>query len=81
VIDRSPMYLNYGPGALLENDTRLDDLSTDPDQQRPMDDPPQETRLAMLMAQLMTANQAPPEAFRRLDLAEPSPVLQPETQP
>ena len=28
VIERSPMYDNYGPGALLENETRLYDLST-----------------------------------------------------
>jgi arylsulfatase A-like enzyme len=81
VIDRSPMYLNYGPGALLENDTRLYDLSTDPDQQRPIIDPAQEARLAMLMAQMMAANHAPPEAFRRLDLAEPSPVVEHEMRP
>ena len=28
VIERSPMYNNYGPGALLESDTRLYDLET-----------------------------------------------------
>ena len=32
VIERSPMYNNYGPGALLENDTRLYDLRADPGQ-------------------------------------------------
>src|SRR5579859_230431 len=80
VIERSPMYLNYGPGALLENDTRLYDLAADPGQQHPLKDPAQERRLAALMAQLIAANQAPPEAFRRLDLVEPAIALQHETQ-
>jgi len=75
------MYLNYGPGALLENDTRLYDLATDPDQQRPINDSLQEARLAVLMAQMMAANHAPPEAFWRLDLAEPSSVVQHEMRP
>ena len=35
VIERSPMYNNYGPGALLESDTRLYDLATDPGQEKP----------------------------------------------
>ena len=34
VIERSPMYNNYGPGALIENDTRLYDLETDPGQEQ-----------------------------------------------
>jgi hypothetical protein len=66
------MYLNYGPGALLENDTRLYDLARDPGQQQPVKNEEQEARLVALMARLMAANEAPPEAFGRLDLHEPT---------
>ena len=38
VIERSPIYNNYGPGALIENDTRLYDLCADPGQEKPMQD-------------------------------------------
>jgi hypothetical protein len=71
VIERSPMYANYGPGALLESDTRLYDLATDPGQLQPLADRSQEARLIALMMALMRANDAPPEAFSRLDLDEP----------
>ena len=70
VIDRSPMYTNYGPGALLESDTRLYDVETDPGQERPLRDHPEEARLIDLMARLMRANEAPAEAFARLDLPQ-----------
>jgi hypothetical protein len=66
------MFFNYGPGALLENDTRLYDLAADPGQDSPLKNSPHEPRLEALMAQLMAANEAPPEAFARLDLAPPS---------
>lgn len=69
VLERSPMYLNYGPGALLESDTRLYDLKTDPGQTRPVTDAAQEARLIGMMVDLMKANDAPPEAFARLDLS------------
>lgn len=72
VIERSPMYNNYGPGAFIENDTRLYDLATDPGQDRPIHDAAEETRLVRLMAEAMAANDAPPEAFRRLDMARPA---------
>ena len=68
VTDRSPMYNNYGPGALLESDTRLYDLEADPGQLSPLHEPSIEARLARCMASLMRANDAPPEAFARLDL-------------
>ena len=68
VIERSPMYNNYGPGALLESDTRLYDLKTDPGQQNPLRNGPEERRLLDLMTRLMRANDAPAEAFARLDL-------------
>jgi arylsulfatase A-like enzyme len=72
VIERSPMYNNYGPGAFIESDTRLYDLETDPGQDRPIRDDAQERRLMRLMAGLMARNDAPPEAFRRLEIALPA---------
>jgi hypothetical protein len=68
VTARSPMYANYGPGALLESDTRLYDLAADPGQERPLDDPAVEARMVALMRRLMAADHAPPEAFSRLGL-------------
>lgn len=70
VIDRSPMYNVYGPGCLIENDTRLYDTETDPGQDRPLVNAAQEARLKRLMAGLMQANEAPPEAFDRIELTE-----------
>ena len=72
VIDRSPMYNNYGPGAFIESDTRLYDLASDPGQDKPIHDDAQEKRLVRLMAKLMAENDAPPEAFSRLELALPA---------
>jgi arylsulfatase A-like enzyme len=68
VIERSPMYLNYGPGALLESDTRLYDLLADPGQAKPLHDSAIEVRMARLMRDLMIRNEAPAEAFSRLAL-------------
>lgn len=69
VIERSPMYANYGPGCLLESDTRLYDLRTDPGQEHPLDDPGREARMVDCMVALMRANDAPSEAYARLGLA------------
>lgn len=71
VIERSPMFNNYGPGALLENDTRLYDLVEDPGQQSPLNDPETEARMIALMAELMLATEAPAEAFERLEIQAP----------
>jgi hypothetical protein len=71
VTDRTTMYNNYGPGALLESDTRLYDLSSDPGQQHPISDPLVEARLRQMMAGLMRTNDAPAEAFSRLGLSPP----------
>jgi hypothetical protein len=60
------MYTIYGPGAFIENDTRLYDLQTDPGQERPLDDPEAEARMTRLMVELMAENDAPPEAFARI---------------
>src|SRR5580698_8492361 len=71
VTERSPMFQMYGPGALLENDTRLYDLRADPGQNKPLRGSEHEARLLQLMARLMEANEAPPEAFERLELTPP----------
>ncbi|PZQ50733.1 MAG: sulfatase [Rhodovulum sulfidophilum] len=68
VIERSPMYYNYGPGCLIERETRLYDLVADPGQARPLDDPAREAGMAALMTRLMRMTEAPAEAFARLDL-------------
>lgn len=68
VIERSPMFDNYGPGALLESETRLYDLVDDPGQESPLEAPEIESAMALLMGDLMRANAAPAEAFARLGL-------------
>jgi hypothetical protein len=62
------MFDNYGPGALLESETRLYDLVDDPGQESPLEAPEIESAMALLMGDLMRANAAPPEAFARLGL-------------
>lgn len=69
VIDTSPMYNNYGPGSLLEKETRLYDLAEDPGQLTPLHDLVVEQQLSELMGDLMAKNDAPPEAFERMGLA------------
>ncbi len=73
VTERSPMYNNYGPGALLESDTRLYDLATDPGQAAPLANSAIEQWLMASMARLMAENAAPPEAYARLGIAPPVP--------
>ena len=80
VANRSPFYSVYGPGALLENDTRLYDLNADPGQDHPLSDVAQEARLSGLMAELMRANDAPPEAFVRLDMKTQAGSAAPPTE-
>jgi arylsulfatase A-like enzyme len=69
VTQRSPMYSNYGPGALLEKETRLYDLHVDAGQTEPLDNAVVEDRMIELLTGLMEANEAPAEAFTRLGLA------------
>jgi len=61
-----------GPRCLLENDTRLYDLDNDPAQASPLQDAKTEARLRSLMARLMAENDAPDEAFERLELSQPT---------
>ena len=64
VTDRSPIY-NYGPGALLENETRLYDLAADP-ARNARSTTRGRSADGRAMAGLMQATEAPPEAFGRL---------------
>lgn len=68
-IPASPMNRHYGPGGLIETDTRLYDLEADPGQLVNLQTPEIEAKLAQQMAALMQANDAPPEAFIRLGLS------------
>ena len=72
VLETSPFSPNMGPRCLLENDTRLYDLDSDPAQAKPLQDAEIETRLCSLMARLMAENDAPDEAFERLELSRPT---------
>ena len=71
MVHHSPMYNNYGPGCLMESDTRLYDFRADPGQQHPLHDPQAEARMIGLMRALMADNEAPQEAFARLALSLP----------
>lgn len=68
VTDRSPMYDSYGPGVLLEHDTRLYDLEKDARQERPLSDPEAEQRLIEVMRRLVIDNDGPKEVFARLGI-------------
>ncbi len=68
VIKRSPMFDNYGPGALLESETRLYDLADDPGQVTPVSSRKIEEAMIRLMQDLMRANDAPPEAYARIGI-------------
>ena len=61
------MFFNYGPGALLGNDTSLYDLAADPGQNSLPKNSAHELRLEAPMIRLMAATEAPLEAFVRLD--------------
>ena len=67
VIERSPMYDIFGPGAFIENNTRLNDLAPTSARKNPF----ATSRLlgGLIGSDLMVANQAPPEAFTRLALS------------
>ncbi|MDB6178248.1 sulfatase [Paracoccus sp. Z330] len=72
---KSAMYNAYGPGCMIESDTRLYDLASDPAQGVPLDNPELEACLSEQMARLMQMLDAPAEAFARLGLsrqAEPA---------
>ena len=59
-------------GGYEDTTTVVYDLFQDPTQQQPFRDEAIEARLLDLMAALMSRNEAPPEAFARLDLQVPA---------
>ncbi|NNK96314.1 MAG: sulfatase [Desulfobacterales bacterium] len=62
-----------GQGALIEDtQTVLYDLQTDPDQNNPIENPEVKLRLIREMTNIMKRNEAPPEAYRRLNLEVPA---------
>ncbi|MSU88026.1 sulfatase-like hydrolase/transferase [Rhodobacteraceae bacterium 2CG4] len=65
---KSVMYDTYGPGCLIENDTRLYDLEEDPGQERKLEASVIEARMLEQMARLMVGLDAPAEAFSRIGL-------------
>tara|TARA_B100001093_G_scaffold514124_1_gene587476 strand:- start:2313 stop:3197 length:885 start_codon:yes stop_codon:yes gene_type:complete len=68
VVQRSPIHQYYGPGCMIENDTRLYNIIDDPKQQKMINDPKTESMMTEYISQLMKWNQAPPEAFTRLQI-------------
>ena len=68
VTKRSPMYDVYGPGSMLENETRLYCLESDPGQDQPLNDPVLESQLVDQMIRLMKELDAPDEVYARLKL-------------
>lgn len=71
VIHSSPMNTSYGPGVLLESETRLFDLANDPGQASPMQNPELETEFCIEMARMMAALEAPSEAYERIEITSP----------
>ena len=68
VVQRSPIHQYYGPGCMIENDTRLYNIIDDPRQQAIVKDSKTESMMTEYISQLMKWNQAPPEAFTRLQI-------------
>ena len=68
VSERSAMYDTYGPGAMIEDETRLYDLERDPGQTNPIEDRDVEAAMTGRMSEMMRALDAPTEAFERLGL-------------
>ncbi|MEP3296444.1 MAG: sulfatase [Pseudoruegeria sp.] len=68
VIEQSPWYSSHGPAAMVGSDTLLFDVTADPQQETPLADPTLHAAMAEKLTQEMQRNNAPPEAFERLDL-------------
>lgn len=68
VIPESPFFQRHGAGVLIDCHTRLFDLQTDPNQTAPIDDPKVEGRLVQRMVEIMRANDAPKELYKRFEL-------------
>ena len=61
-----------GQGGYDDTATVLYDLAVDPAQAKPIEDDAVVRRLEKSMIEILTRNEAPPEAFTRLGLSAPS---------
>ena len=64
----------WSMGTAWSYGTLLYDLEADPGQERPLDDPGLELRMAQMLVDLMRASEAPAEQFARLGLPAQGPV-------
>jgi arylsulfatase A-like enzyme len=71
VIDSSPWLNSHGPKVMEDAHTAIYDRAADPQQQHPITDSALEQRLAGQLTALLADHDAPPEAYRRLNLPEP----------
>lgn len=60
---------NYGPGYLIDSETRLYDLVADPGQTQPLSDASIESEMIARMLALTESSEAPVEAYARPGLA------------
>jgi arylsulfatase A-like enzyme len=70
VIPESPWYSSHGPAAMEDSATLLFDVAADPHQQTPLDDAGLHASMTSKLVAEMRRNDAPPEAFARLDLTQ-----------
>ncbi len=68
VTSASPWYHTHGPAVMEANVSMLFDTAADPFQQHPITDAGLQARMTHKMIAEMRRNDAPPEAFARLDL-------------
>ena len=66
--EKSPIYNFLGSGVQIDCRTRLYDLRSDPEQLHPIEAPGIRDRLLAQIVDLMRANDAPAEAYRRFGL-------------
>ncbi|MDB5856506.1 MAG: sulfatase [Ramlibacter sp.] len=66
---KSPQYKLHGPASQHDTQTVMFDLASDPAQLRPLEDEAVRERLCRQIVRLMQQNDAPPEYFTRLGLA------------
>ena len=72
LVPGSDSFAAHGPGSLVDVETVLFDLASDPRQQRPLRDADVEARLLAAVERCMVRHDAPAEAFRRFGLRRPA---------
>ncbi len=68
VLPSSAWYQSHGPAVMEPCGSLLFDVGADPGQQTPMNDPKAEARMTDLLCSELLRQDAPPEAYARLDL-------------